>query len=226
MAVAAEEGDRAVERLKVPPHSIEAERAVLGGLMLDNATWEQIGDRLRGEDFYRRDHQLIFAALDDHAERAAPFDVVTVGDWLEARGELEAAGGLSYLIGLANDTPSAANVRAYGNIVAERAMLRELIRAGGEIAGSAYATEGRALAEIIDTAERRVFEIAERGSRSRQGFRQVRTLLKDAVDRLHELQASKSHITGLATGISDFDERTAGLQPGDLIIVAGRPSMG
>lgn len=226
MALAAEEGDRAVERLKVPPHSIEAERAVLGGLMLDNATWEEIGDRLRGEDFYRRDHQLIFAALDDHAERAAPFDVVTVSDWLEARGELEAAGGLSYLIGLANDTPSAANVRAYGNIVAERAMLRELIRAGGEIAGSAYATEGRALAEIIDTAERRVFEIAERGSRSRQGFRQVRTLLKDAVDRLHELQASKSHITGLPTGIGDFDERTAGLQDGDLVIVAGRPSMG
>ncbi len=226
MALAAEEGDRAVERLKVPPHSIEAERAVLGGLMLDNATWEQIGDRLRSEDFYRRDHQLIFAALEDHAERAAPFDVVTVSDWLEARGELAEAGGLSYLIGLANETPSAANVRAYGDIVAERAMLRALISAGGDIAGSAYATEGRSLIEIIDAAEQRVFEIADRGSRGRQGFRRVSTLLAAAVDRLHELGKSKNGITGLATGIGDFDDYTAGLQPGDLVIVAGRPSMG
>ncbi|MDN5865103.1 MAG: replicative DNA helicase [Gammaproteobacteria bacterium] len=226
MAVAAEEGDRAVENLRVPPHSIEAERAVLGGLILDNSAWERIGDRLRSEDFYRRDHQLIFTALEDHAERAAPFDVVTVGDWLEARGDLQEAGGLPYLIGLANDTPSAANVQAYGEIVAARSMLRALIRAGGEIAGAAYASEGRPLPELIDEAERRVFEIAERGNRSQQGFRQVRTLLKDAVDRLHVLQASKSHITGLPTGIGDLDDRTAGLQPGDLIIIAGRPSMG
>ncbi|MGH8272267.1 MAG: DnaB-like helicase N-terminal domain-containing protein, partial [Gammaproteobacteria bacterium] len=226
MAVPMEESDRALERLKVPPHSVEAERAVLGGLMLDNSTWEQIGDRLRSEDFYRRDHQLIFSALMDHAERLAPFDVVTVGDWLKARDELEAGGGLAYLIGLSRDTPSAVNVRAYADIVRERAMLRDLISAGGEIAGSAFATEGRPLAEIIDDAERRVFEIAERGHRSKQGFRQIRTLLKDAVDRLHELQASKSHITGLPTGISDFDQLTAGLQPGDLIIIAGRPSMG
>ena len=226
MATPAGESDRAVERLKVPPHSVEAERAVLGGLMLDNSTWEQVGDRLRAEDFYRRDHQLIFAALTDQAERAAPFDVVTVGDWLKARGELEAAGGMAFLIGLARDTPSAVNVRAYADIVAERAMLRDLIRAGGEIAGAAYATEGRKLVEIIDEAERRVFEIAERGTRRRQGFQAVRSLLKDTVDRLYELQASKSHITGLPTGIADFDDRTAGLQPGDLIIIAGRPSMG
>jgi replicative DNA helicase len=226
MAVPAEEGDRAVERLRVPPHSVEAERSVLGGLMLDNATWERIGDRLRRKDFYRRDHQLIFAALEDHAERAAPFDVVTVSNWLEARDELEEAGGMAYLIGLANDTPSASNVRAYGDIVAERSMLRALIRAGGEIAGSAYASEGRPLAELIDDAEKHVFEIAERGSRGKQGFRQVRSLLTEAVDRLHELQASQSHITGLPTGIGDFDERTAGLQRGDLVIVAGRPSMG
>lgn len=226
MALAAEEGDRAIERLKVPPHSVEAERAVLGGLMLDNSTWEQIGDRLRSEDFYRRDHQLIFSALLDHAERLAPFDVVTVGDWLKARGELEEAGGLSYLIGLARDTPSAVNVRAYADIVCERAMLRELIGAGGAIAGAAFATEGRPLAEIIDEAERRVFEIAERGHRRRQGFRKISGLLTEAVDRIHELESSKSHITGLPTGISDLDERTAGLQPGDLVIIAGRPSMG
>ncbi|MGH8428239.1 MAG: replicative DNA helicase [Gammaproteobacteria bacterium] len=226
MAAPAQEEDRAVERLKVPPHSVEAERAVLGGLMLDNSTWEQIGDRLRAEDFYRRDHQLIFAALDDHAERAAPFDVVTVSDWLKARGELEAAGGMSYLIGLTRDTPSAVNVRAYADIVTERGMLRELIRAGGDIAGSAFATEGRELAEIVDAAEKLVFEIADRGSRRGQGFRPINLLLKDTVDRLHELQNSKSHITGLPTGITDLDEYTAGLQPGELIVIAGRPSMG
>lgn len=226
MATAAGEDDRIVERLKVPPHSVEAERAVLGGLMIDNSTWEQVGDLLSAEDFYRRDHQLVFAALVDHADRSEAFDVVTVTEWLKTRGDLEAAGGMAYLIGLARDTPSAVNVRAYANIVAERAMLRELIRAGGEIAGAAYATEGRDLADIVDEAQRRVFEIAERGSRRKQGFRQVRALLKDTVDRLYELQSSKSHITGLPTGIADFDERTAGLQHGDLIIVAGRPSMG
>ncbi len=226
MATPVEGEDRAVERLKVPPHSVEAERAVLGGLMLDNSKWEEVGDRLRAGDFYRRDHQLIFAAVEDHAERAAPFDVVTIGDWLKARGELEAGGGMAYLIALARETPSAVNVNAYAEIVAERGMLRELIRAGGEIAGVAFATEGRPLAEIIDEAERRVFEIAERRSRRGQGFRPVRALLKETVDRLDQLQRSKSHVTGLPTGITDLDERTAGLQPGDLIIIAGRPSMG
>ncbi|HEX5313331.1 MAG TPA: replicative DNA helicase [Gammaproteobacteria bacterium] len=226
MATAPQEDDAAVGRLKVPPHSLEAERAVLGGLMLDNSTWEQIGDRLRADDFYRRDHQLIFDAIGDHAERGAPFDVVTVSDWLGARERLEPAGGMSYLIGLAQDTPAAVNVRAYADIVAQRAMLRALISAGGEIAGSAYATDGRSLAEIIDEAERRVFEIAERGERRNRGFRKINELLSVTVDRLEELQNSKSHITGLPTGLADLDERTAGLQAGELIIIAGRPSMG
>jgi len=226
VAAPAEGGDRAVERLKVPPQSLEAERAVLGGLMLDNARFEEVADRLIATDFYRRDHQLVYAAISDHADRAAPFDVVTIGDWLKARGELEEAGGMAYLIALARETPSAINVKAYGDIVAERAMLRELIKAGGDIAGVAFSTEGRSLEDIIDEAERRVFAIAERGSRRRGGFRAVRSLLKETVDRLDQLQRSKSHITGLPTGISDLDERTAGLQPGDLVIVAGRPSMG
>ena len=226
MANPAEGTDQAVARLKVPPHSVEAERAVLGGLMLDNSKWEEIGDRLEAGDFYRRDHQHIFAAITDHADRAAPFDVVTVGDWLKARGELEEAGGLAYLISLSQDIPSAANVKAYGDIVAERAMLRALVRAGGDIAGAAFTTEGRSLAEIIDEAERRVFEIAERGNRRGRGFKPIRSLLREAVDRLDQLQHSKSHITGVPTGLQDFDERTAGLQPGDLVIIAGRPSMG
>ncbi len=218
--------DRAVARLKVPPHSVEAERAVLGGLLLDNSKWEQIGDRLQAGDFYRRDHQLIFSAIVDHAERAAPFDVVTVSDWLGSRDELEAAGGLAYLIGLSQDITSAANVKAYGDIVAERAMLRALVQAGGDIAGAAFSTEGRSLVELIDEAERRVFEIAERGNRRGQGFKRIRSLLTEAVDRLDQLQHSKSHITGVSTGLNDLDDRTAGLQAGDLIIIAGRPSMG
>jgi len=226
MADMAAGADRAVARLKVPPHSVEAERAVLGGLLLDNSKWEQIGDRLQADDFYRRDHHLIFGAIVDHAERAAPFDVVTVSDWLGARDELEAAGGLAYLIGLSQDITSAANVKAYGDIVAERAMLRALVKAGGDIAGAAFATEGRPLVELIDEAERRVFEIAERGNRRGQGFKRIRSLLTDAVDRLDQLQHSKSHITGVSTGLSDLDDRTAGLQAGDLIIIAGRPSMG
>lgn len=226
MANPAEGADPAVARLKVPPHSVEAERAVLGGLMLDNSKWEEIGDRMEADDFYRRDHQRIFAAIADHAERAAPFDVVTISDWLKSRDELEEAGGMAYLISLSQDIPSAANVKAYGDIVAERAMLRALVRAGGEIAGNAFTTEGRSLAEIIDEAERRVFEIAERGNRRGRGFKPIRSLLREAVDRLDQLQHSRSHITGVATGLQDFDERTAGLQPGDLIIIAGRPSMG
>ena len=217
MADVAAGADRAVARLKVPPHSVEAERAVLGGLLLDNSKWEQIGDRLQADDFYRRDHQLIFGAIVDHAERATPFDVVTVSDWLGARDELEAAGGLAYLIGLSQDITSAANVKAYGDIVAERAMLRALVKAGGDIAGAAFSTEGRSLVELIDEAERRVFEIAERGNRRGQGFKRIRSLLTDAVDRLDQLQHSKSHITGVSTGLSDLDDRTAGLQAGDLI---------
>jgi replicative DNA helicase len=199
---------------------------VIGGLMIDNSAWDRIGDIVAAEDFYRRDHRLIFAAIGELAERGQPCDAVTVSEFLTRRGELEGAGGLAYLGQLAKDTPSAANIVAYGNIVRERAMLRELISVGGEIASSAAGADGRDANDLIDEAERRVFEIAERGQRRGSGFVELRKILPGTIDRLDELYTSEGHITGTPTGFDDLDKMTAGLQPGDLVIVAGRPSMG
>ena len=161
----------AVDDIRVPPHSVEAEQAVLGGLMLDNRTWDAIADRLLADDFYRRDHQLIFEAIAELAARSEPFDAVTLSEWLERNGLAEQTGGLIYLAGLVRDTPSAANIRAYADIVRERSTLRQLISVGGEIAASAYDPEGREASEIVDEAERRVFEIAESGKQGGLGFR-------------------------------------------------------
>ncbi|HWP94417.1 MAG TPA: replicative DNA helicase [Gammaproteobacteria bacterium] len=209
-----------------PPHSVEAEQAVLGGLLLDNAAWEQIADRVREEDFYRRDHRLIFRGIGALLESDRPCDVVTLAEWLDSQQLLAEAGGLPYLAALARDTPSAANVRAYADIVRERSVLRQLIRVGGEIATSAYHSEGRDTKALLDDAERKVFEIAEQTARSHQGFTNVRKILSDVVERIDALFHSNSPITGLPTGLARFDELTAGLQPGDLIVIAGRPSMG
>jgi len=217
---------RSVEDLKVPPHSIEAEQAVLGGLMLENGAWDQIADRVGEEDFYRHDHRLIFRAIADLAERSSPFDVVTLSEWFQSRGELETVGGLAYLGTLAKDTPSAANIRAYADIVRERAILRRMIEVGTAIADSGYNADGRDSKELLDDAERRVFEIAERGARAQQGFRSIKSLLKNTVEHIDSLFERDDPITGLPTGYSDFDEMTSGLQDGDLVIVAGRPSMG
>ncbi len=199
---------------------------MLGGLMLDNRAWERLADMLVAEDFYRRDHQLIFGAIGELAERGQPCDAVTVSEFLERRAELADAGGLAYLGQLAKDTPSAANVVAYAEIVRERSMLRSLISVGGEIAASAYNPEGRDPGDLVDEAERRVFEIAEKGQRRGSGFVHLRKILPGTIDRLDELQNSEGHITGLATGFDDLDRMTAGLQGGDLVVVAGRPSMG
>ena len=215
-----------LESVKVPPHSIEAEQAVLGGLMLDNATWDQIADRVSEPDFYRNEHRKIFAAIAALAERSDPFDAVTVSEWLERNAALEQAGGLAYLATLAQDTPSAANIRAYAGIVRERAMLRQLITIGGEIANSAFTPDGRSAGDLVEEAEKRVYEIAERGTRGRQIFEPLKNLLTRAVDRMDELFHADSHITGVATGFTKFDEMTSGLQKGDLVIIAGRPSMG
>ncbi len=194
--------------------------------MLDNRAWERLADKIVAEDFYRRDHQLIFGAIGELAERGQPCDAVTVSEFLERRAELDDAGGLAYLGQLAKDTPSAANIVAYAEIVRERSMLRSLIRVGGEIAASAYKPEGRDPGELVDEAERRVFEIAEQGKRRGSGFVSLRKILPQTIDRLDELQNSEGHITGLATGFDDLDKMTAGLQAGDLVVVAGRPSMG
>ncbi|TCO76983.1 primary replicative DNA helicase [Plasticicumulans lactativorans] len=218
--------DRETDALRVPPHSVEAEQAVLGGLMLDNAAWDQIADRVSEEDFYRGDHRLIFRAIRELADKGSPFDVVTLAEWLERNELLADAGGMAYLGVLARDTPSAANIRAYAAIVRERSVLRQLIRVGTDIAASAYAPQGRDVRELLDEAERRVFAIAEQGNRSQQGFLPIKDLLTKAVDRIDMLFEKDDPITGVPTGWADFDEMTAGLQPGDLIIVAGRPSMG
>ena len=218
--------DPTTEALRTPPHSQEAEQAVLGGLMLDNATWDQIADRLDESDFYRNDHRLIFRAVRRLAEQSKPFDLLTLAEWLEDQNELEAAGGFVYLGVLARDTPSAANVRAYADIIRERSIRRELIRTSTEIADMAYDPKGRHSRELLDEAEKRVFAIAERGARTQQGFANIKDLLARTVERIDLLFQSDNPITGIPTGWPDFDDKTAGLQPGDLIVIAGRPSMG
>jgi len=212
--------------LRLPPHSIEAEQAVLGGLMIDSAAWDQIADRVSSDDFYRNDHRLIFTATAGLIERNQPCDAVTLSGHLESQGVLDQVGGLAYLGTLARDTPTAANIRAYADIVRERSVLRQLISAGNAIVSSALEPEGREAREIVDDAERAVFEIAERGSRGKVGFRPVKAILPDVVTRIDELYHSDGKLTGIATGFKQLDEMTSGLQPGDLIIIAGRPSMG
>ncbi len=218
--------DDATEALKVPPHSLEAEQSVLGGLMLDNEAWDRAGELVTAEDFYRRDHRLIFAAVRMLAEEGNPFDVVTLAEALDQRGELEDAGGIAYLNTLAVNTPSASNIKAYANIVRERSVLRQLLKVANEIADTAYHPEGRKVHELLDEAEKKVFEIADQGSRNRKGFVGMKELLVKAVDRIDYLFQQDEAITGITTGFADFDGKTSGLQRSDLIIVAGRPSMG
>lgn len=218
--------DAAERRLKVPPNSIEAEQSLIGGLMQDNEAWDKVADLIVAHDFYRKDHQLIFNAIAELAEDGHPCDVVTVSEFLGNRSQLDAAGGLEYLATLTNETPGAANVRAYAKILRERSTLRSLISAGNEISGNAYTTDGRTASELVDEAERMVFEIAEKGSRGKAGFKSLKQILPEAVDRIDLLHQSGGDITGIPTGFNEFDKLTAGLQPGDLVIIAGRPSMG
>ncbi|MEZ5593808.1 MAG: replicative DNA helicase [Gammaproteobacteria bacterium] len=217
--------DPALDSLKIPPHSLEAEQATLGGLLLDNTAWDQIVDRISEEDFYHEIHRQIFIAIRELAGRDSPFDVVTLSEWLDSNNRLEAVGGMSYLGMLARDTPSSANIRAYADIVRERSVLRQLIQIGTDVANSAYNPAGRSSRELLDRAEERVFAIAQQGSRG-QGFTGINDLLTRAVERIDQLFQLDNPVTGIPTGWADFDEKTAGLQRGDLIIVAGRPSMG
>lgn len=229
MVRALEEGataEAAEQRLKVPPNSIEAEQSLIGGLMLDHAAWEKVADVITADDFYRKDHRLIFSAIANLVETSNPCDVVTVSEYLEHRGELDQAGGLEYIATLANETPGAANARAYAKILRERAVLRALINAGNEISGSAFATDGRMASELVDEAERLVFKIAEKGARGRSGFKHLKKILPEAVDRIDVLHQSEGDITGIPTGFTELDKMTAGLQPGELVVIAGRPSMG
>jgi replicative DNA helicase len=215
-----------VDALRVPPHSLEAEQAVLGGLMLTPEAWDRVADRVVEEDFYRKDNRLIFRAIAELAGRNQPCDAVTLGEWFESHGLAAEIGGSAVLVELANSTPSAANINAYAEIVRDKSVLRRLIDAGTEIIGNGYRTEGRTTQQILEDAEQRVFKIAEAGARGRQGFVEIRRVAQEAIRILHDRYENKGRVTGLPTGFVDLDEMTAGLQPSDLIVLAGRPSMG
>lgn len=210
---------------KVPPHSIEAEQAVLGGLMLDHDAWDKISDKITAPDFYRAEHQVIFEVMAELSRKDIPFDVVTISEALKKREQLDAVGGEVYLFELSRNTPSAANISAYAQIVRERSVLRQLVHIGAEITESGFKPEGREVQEILDSAEQRIFAIAEQGTRV-SGAISIGDLLAQSIDRIHELNEHGGEITGLTTGFKDLDKNTLGLQPADLIIVAGRPSMG
>ncbi len=220
--------DAAMDALRVPPHSIEAEQAVLGGLLLDNHAWDRMGDQVGEADFYREDHRKIYRAILALFDRSHPADVLTVTEELALRGDLEGVGGMAYVGALAHNTPSAANIRRYAEIVRERALIRSLVQVGTEITESGYNPSGREARTLLDEAEAKIFRIAERGARSTQGFRPLSDPLGEVVNRIDELYRAGNHdpVTGVPTGFVDLDKMTSGLQQGDLIIVAGRPSMG
>lgn len=224
-ATVADEKNDIARKFKVPPHSIEAEQAVLGGLLLDNPAWDQIAGKVNKLNFYRDDHRLIFQAISDLISNDKPADVITVTEFLEKHNTLEQAGGLAYIGELAKNTPSAANIAAYAEIVHERAVLRDLISVGAEIADLGFNPKGLASREILDEAEKRVFEIAEQDSRG-EGPENIRQIIARTLDRIEQRSQSQSSMTGMSTGFKDLDKLTSGLQPGDLVIVAGRPSMG
>ncbi len=223
--VTAISADQDMEDLKVPPQSLEAEQSVLGGLMLDELAWDRVAEAVAEVDFYRQEHKLIFRVMAKLVGEGRPIDVITLSEELSRIDELEAIGGLAYLGELAKNTPSASNITSYANIVRERAILRQLISVANDIADSAFHTAGRSSADVLDEAERKVFEIAE--ARPKEGGPlSVNPILKKAVERIDELFTAGDYLTGLTTSFTDLDAKTAGLQNSDLIIVAGRPSMG
>jgi len=217
--------DTSTLALKIPPHSLEAERSVLGGLMLEDRAWDSIAALITAEDFYRNDHRVIFRCMSDLAEQNKPLDIVTISESLDNVNELTNIGGIAYLSELASSTPTASNIKAYAEIVVERATVRNLISVAHEIADSGFNPLGRGANELIDLAESRVFKIGDNRP-SRGGPLAVKPLLTKAVQRIDELFQTKGALTGLSTGFREVDEMTMGLQKGDMIVVAGRPSMG
>ncbi len=218
--------DPETRALKIPPHSIEAEQSVLGGLFLDKDSLIKVVERVQADDFYRQDHRIIYKAIIDLDNDGKPFDLVTVAEWLESHQQLDEVGGLSYLAALAENTPSASNVGVYADIVRKRSVLRQLISATVKINETVFNPMGFSSEQILDFAEQAVFEIAEQENRGRRAYQNIKDLLVSALDRVDEIYRKKTPITGIATGFDDFDERTAGLQNSDLVIIAGRPSMG
>ncbi|MBK7004232.1 MAG: replicative DNA helicase [Burkholderiales bacterium] len=218
--------DRQISQLRVPPHSIEGESSVLGGLLLDNSAWDRVGDMLSDTDFYRYEHKLIFGAIAALVNASRPADVITVFEHLQSQGRAEEMGGLIYLNALAQYVPSASNIRRYAEIVRERSILRKLVSASDEIATNAFNPMGRAVDKILDEAEQKIFNIGEEGTRMKQGFQGLDSLVVQLLDRVTEMADNPNDITGVPTGFYDFDRMTSGMQAGDLIILAARPSMG
>ena len=218
--------DPQIAQLRIPPHSIEAESSVLGGLLLDNGAWDRVADLLVDSDFYRYEHRQVYAAVAALINASRPADVITVYEHLQSLGKAEEVGGLGYLNSLAQFVPSASNIRRYAEIVRERSILRKLVSASDEIATNAFNTQGRPVAQILDEAEQKIFQIGEEGSRMKQGFQAMPQLVVDLLDRVQEMADNPNDITGVPTGFYDFDRMTSGMQSGDLIVLAARPSMG
>ncbi|AVS61318.1 replicative DNA helicase [Paracidovorax avenae] len=218
--------DQEVARLRMPPHSLEAESSVLGGLLLDNMAWDRVGDLLVDGDFYRHEHQLIYSAIGKLVNASKPADVITVFGELQSLGKAEEVGGLAYLNNLAQYVPSATNIRRYAEIVRERSILRKLVTASDEISTTAFNPKGKTVEKILDEAESKIFAIGEEGSRNKQGFQSLDTLVVDLLDQVQEMADNPMDVTGVPTGFADLDRMTSGLQAGDMIVLAARPSMG
>lgn len=218
--------DRQIAQLRVPPHSHEAESSVLGGLLLDNGAWDRVGDVLIDADFYRYEHRLVYAAIGKLVAESKPADVITVHEELQRQGKAGDVGGLAHLNALAQYVPSASNIRRYAEIVRERSILRKLVTASDEIATNAFNPQGRAVDRILDEAEQKIFNIGEEGSRMKQGFQSMESLVVKLLDRVQEMADNPNDITGVPTGFYDLDRMTSGLQAGDLVVLAARPSMG
>jgi replicative DNA helicase len=218
--------DPQIAQLRTPPHSIEAESSVLGGLLLDNSTWDKVGDLLKENDFYRYEHRLVFGAMGSLINANKPADVVTVFEHLQGQGKSDDVGGLVYLNALAQYVPSTGNIRRYAEIVRERSILRQLVSTSDDIATSAFNPKGRSVASILDEAEQKIFNIGEEGSRMKRGFQEMGTLVVNLMDRVQEMADNPNDITGVPTGFYDLDRMTSGLQGGDLVVLAARPSMG
>ena len=218
--------DAQIAQLRIPPHSLEAESSVLGGLLLDNHAWENIGDLLKEDDFYRYEHRLIYGAIAALINGSKPADVITVFEALQRKGKAEEAGSLPYLNSLAQFVPSASNIRRYAEIVRERSILRQLVSASDEISTRAFNTQGLEVAKVLDEAEQKIFKIGEESSRMKQGFIKMDSLVVDLMDKVQELSENPNDVTGVPTGFYDLDRMTSGLQAGDLVILAARPSMG
>jgi replicative DNA helicase len=218
--------DSQIAQLRIPPHSLEAESSVIGGLLLDNSAWDKIGDMLAEADFYRYEHRQVFASISSLINNNRAADVITVFEHLQTQGKAEEMGGLAYLNSLAQYVPSSANIRRYAEIVRERSILRKLISVSDEIATSAISTKGKPVPQILDEAEQKIFNIGEEGARMRQGFQSMGNLVVQLLDRVEEMSQNPNDITGVPTGFFDLDRMTSGMQAGDLIVLAARPSMG